>query len=138
MLAAIGRPELADDPRFASRVPRIRNFQALIEILRPVFATLERDPLMARMAENQVPCAKVNGVADAMRDPEVAHLGLFHELTHPRYGTMTAMRRAARINGAREDAGKPPPALGEHTDQVLAGLGLAAADIAALRRDGII
>ena len=138
MLAAIGQSELADDPRFASRVPRIRNFQALIEILRPVFATLERDPLMARMAENQVPCAKVNGIAEAMRDPEVAHLELFHELTHSRYGAMTAMRRAARINGAREDASKPPPALGEHTDQVLAGLGLAAADIAALRRDGII
>jgi crotonobetainyl-CoA:carnitine CoA-transferase CaiB-like acyl-CoA transferase len=72
-----------------------------------------------------------------MREPEVAHLGLFHELEHPRFGRMTAMHRAVRIGGERESSPLPPPALGEHTDEVLRdALGLEPAAIAALRAKG--
>ncbi|HEY5608801.1 MAG TPA: CaiB/BaiF CoA-transferase family protein [Alphaproteobacteria bacterium] len=138
MLAAVERSDLADDPRFKDRASRIKNFQTLIEVLRPVFAEKPRDPLMARMAANQVPCAKVNSVPEAMNDPEVRHLGLFHEIAHPRYGKMTAMRRSVRIDGAREADPKPPPALGEHTDKVLGDIGIQAAEIGELRANGII
>jgi len=138
MLAAIERPDLADDPRFNNRLSRIKNFQTLIAELRPVFATKSRDALMQRMAAGQVPAAKVNGIPEAMNDPEVRHLGLFHETTHPKYGAMTAMHRSVRIDGQREADPTPPPALGEHTESVLAALGLGQSEIAELRAKGIV
>jgi len=138
LLAALERPDIGDDPRFKDRPGRIKNFPALVETLRPVFAAKSRADWMKRLAAHEVPAAPVNSIADAMADPEVKHLGLFHELTHPRYGTRTAMRRSTRIDGERETDPLPPPALGEHTDKVLGEIGLGAAEIAALRAAGVV
>ena len=138
LLAAIERADLGEDPRFKDRPGRINNFQALIDVLRPVFAAKPRTHWMERLTGHDVPCAPVHSVPEAMQDPEVRHLGMFHELRHPRYGTMTTMRRALRINGERETNPLPPPALGEHTDSVLSELGFAQTEISELRGAGII
>jgi formyl-CoA transferase len=138
MLAAIARPEIGQDARFKDRQGRIKNFQQLIGVLRPVFATRPRAEWAKRLTEHEVPAAQVNSIPEAMADPEVRHLGIFHTLEHPRYGKLTAMRRSARIDGERETAPLPPPALGEHTDRVLGGIGVSAAEIAELREAGIV
>lgn len=138
LLAALQRPDIGVDPRFRDRSGRIKNFHALVETLRPVFATKPRTEWAKRLAVHEVPAAPVNSIADAMADAEVKHLGLFHALAHPRYGARTAMRRAVRIDGERETDPLPPPALGEHTDQLLTEIGLGAGEIAALRAAGIV
>ena len=137
LLAAVERPELAADPRFVDRPRRVRNYAALADELRPVFAARTSEQWMARLAEHDVPAATVNSIPEAMRDPEVLHLGMFSQLEHPQLGTVTAMRRAVRIDKAREARPLPPPALGEHTEQVLGALGYAQADIEALLREGV-
>jgi formyl-CoA transferase len=138
MLEAIGRTELAQDARFRDRPGRVENFQALIEELRPVFAAKPRAHWMECLARHDVPNAPVHTIPEALADPEVRHLGLFHEVEHSRYGKTTAMRRAVRIDGERETDPLPPPALGEHTDTVLRELGFEQGEIEELRRAKVI
>lgn len=138
LIAAIERPEVASDPRFSNRLDRIRNYEGLLQALRPVFAAMPRAHWAARLAEHDVPSAVVNSIPEAMQDPEVLHLGMFHELVHAHYGKMTAMRRALRINGERESEPLPPPALGEHTDSLLREFGYAPDAIGELREAGVV
>jgi crotonobetainyl-CoA:carnitine CoA-transferase CaiB-like acyl-CoA transferase len=138
LLAALERPDIGEDPRFVDRPARIRNFQALIEVFRPVFASRTRAAWMERLAAHDVPSAPVHSIPEAMEDPEVRHLGLFYPYENPRFGRLTAMHRAARIDGEREDDPLPPPALGEHTELVLGEAGIGADEIAALRAAGIV
>src|SRR5208282_3674603 len=110
----------------------------LIDTLRPVFAVKPRAEWVKRLIDHDVPAAQVNSIPEALADPEVKHLGIFHTLEHPHYGKLTAMRRSARIDGERETDPLPPPALGEHTDRLLGEIGCSAAEIAALHKDGIV
>jgi len=137
LLRAIERTDLNDDPRFHDRPGRITNFQSLIDVLRPVFAARARAHWMTRLNAEDVPCAPVHSVPEAIDDPEVRHLEMFHDLEHPQYGKMKTLRRSVRINGERERNALPPPGLGEHTDVVLRELGFAPEEIAKLRADGI-
>jgi crotonobetainyl-CoA:carnitine CoA-transferase CaiB-like acyl-CoA transferase len=138
LLAAIERPDIGTDARFRERMGRIKNYQALVDTLRPVFLAKPRTYWAERLAANDVPAAVVHSIPEAMEEPEVKHLGMFHELEHARYGKMTAMRRASRIDGERESQPLPPPALGEHTETVLKEFGFAAPEIAELRGAGVI
>ncbi len=138
LLAALERPDIGEDPRFVDRPARIKNFQALIETFRPVFASRTRAAWMERLAAHDVPSAPVHSIPEAMEDPEVKHLGLFYDYEHPRFGRLTGMHRSTRIDGEREGDPLPPPALGEHTDTVLREAGIAADEIADLRAAGII
>ena len=138
LVAAIERPDIGQDPRFVDRAGRINNFQMLIDVLRPVFATKPRSHWMARLAAQDVPSAPVHSIPEVIDDPEVRHLGIFHELEHSRYGKMTVQRRPTRINGERESDPLPPPALGEHTEAVLSELGFTPEETAELRNAGIV
>ncbi len=138
LVAAIERPDVGADERFKDRPGRINNFQQLIDVLRPVFAAKPRSHWSERLTAHDVPNAPVHSIPEAMNDPEVRHLKLFHEMEHPSYGSMTALHRPLRINGERESDPVPPPALGEHTDSVLRELGFASAEIAALHSEKIL
>lgn len=137
LLAAVERKDIGQDPRFSHRPGRIKNFHALVEVLRPVFAAKRCDHWIERLVAHDVPAAEVHSIPQAMEDPETRHLGMFHQLEHPQHGKMTAMRRSVRIDGERETAPLPPPALGEHTDAVLGEFGFDPARIDELRRAGV-
>ena len=138
LLAACNQEAIAEDPRFIDRPSRIRNFHALVDRLRPVFAARPRADWLALLAEQDVPAAAVNSIPEAMADPEVAHLGMFAESTHPLLGRHTMMRRAVRIDTAREAGALPPPALGEHSGELLAALGVLPEELDALEQAGVI
>jgi len=124
-LDAVGRPDLAADPRFGTRSGRIDNYEALRAELSPVFAVRPRAHWLDRFQRSDVPHAPVHDVSQVPTDPQVVHLRSFFELEHPVQGRLTAIRRPIWTDGQRDDQPRrPPPMLGEHTDEVLRECGL--------------
>jgi formyl-CoA transferase len=136
MIEVLDAGAIAADPRFANRPLRISNFSELILALRPAFAAKPRAHWIEALSRVDVPNAAVHRVAEVRDDPEVRHVGLFHEVEHPVRGKVVAVHRAAKIDGEREGKTLPPPMLGEHTDAVLDGFGFSAEEIARLRAAG--
>jgi crotonobetainyl-CoA:carnitine CoA-transferase CaiB-like acyl-CoA transferase len=136
--AAVDDPSIGAEPLFRKRHSRIANYDKLIDAMRPVFMKRKRAEWLKRLADNDVASAEINSIGEAVGDAEVAHLGLFEKQQRPGYGDMTMLRRAPRINGAREPKQKMPPLLGEHTQDVLKEFGYDEAALAALREQKII
>jgi crotonobetainyl-CoA:carnitine CoA-transferase CaiB-like acyl-CoA transferase len=112
---ATGHPELASDPRFATRMDRVRNHEALAAALRPIFAEHPRNEWLARLAAADVPHAPILGLDEALADPQVRHLDLERTLEHPVEGRVRTIRSPIFLDGRRDDAGSTaPPALDEH------------------------
>jgi formyl-CoA transferase len=138
MLRAVGRPELRDDPRFSNNPLRIKNYDELGEVLAPSFLTKSREEWERILEESDVPFAPVNDFGDVFNDPQVRHLGTLEETQHPKMGAVKGLARPVFFDGAREFDRRPPPTLGEHTDQVLAEVGYASDEIATMRNKQII
>ncbi|MCK9512722.1 MAG: CoA transferase [Pigmentiphaga sp.] len=136
LLQALEAPEL--DTEFPDRQARIAGYDTLCERLAERFAQRDRAEWEPRLAAHDVPFAPENQLADLPQDPQVRHLNLFYQMQHPRYGTLTAARRALRYDGNNDSNFLPPPGLGEHTDAILAELGLDDETLSALRRQQLI
>ncbi len=136
----LGVPELMEDARFATRPARMENAAAMQEVLSARFATDDAAEWEARLAEAGVPAARVNTIPQALENPQLQHRdvmlrfppppGLEEEVQVPGAGFMAAP------DGPGTD--RPPPALGQHTDEVLGELGYSAEEIRALREAGAI
>ena len=112
---AIGHVELAADPRFATRMDRVRNHEALAAALRPIFAARSRDEWLERLVAADVPHAPILGLDEALADPQIRHLDIERTLEHSREGSVRTIRTPIFLDGVRDDAGsKAPPALNEH------------------------
>jgi crotonobetainyl-CoA:carnitine CoA-transferase CaiB-like acyl-CoA transferase len=135
---AVGRPDLIDDPRFASNAERCRRRDELNQVLAPLFAKRPVGEWMAVLESHGVLCAPVNRYRDLLRDPQVLASGLLVEETHPRAGRFTTIATAAHFGATPGAIRRSAPALGEHTDELLAEAGVAAPAIAALRADGVV
>jgi formyl-CoA transferase len=136
--AALDRPDLLQDPRFATRELRIGNFGELTHVLAEIIASKPRLHWMMVLEKNDVPFAPVNGLPEVLDDPQVRHLGTFYKQTHPTEGEIVAIHRPVLIDGGREERALPAPTLGEHTDAVLGDLGYDAGRIATLRAAGVV
>ena len=136
--AAIDRPSLAADPRFASRADRLDNRAELTALLAGVFRQRTVADWMARLEARDVLCAPVNRYADLPHDPQVIATRLIVEQEHPRAGRFRTLATPIRLDRTPGGIRTPAPALGEHTDTVLDEAGLAPAEIAALREGGVI
>lgn len=120
----VGMPELEKDPRFASPTLRAKNQRVLCELLDPVFMSRPAADWIARFSKAGVPCTPINGYAEALSDPQVAHLGLVESLDLPSGTKTRTVGSPMRFNGKSFHIRRNPPALGEHTAEVLAELGL--------------
>lgn len=115
---AIGRPDLARDPRFLRLADRQRNAQTLVQVLDAVFATAPVSSWVDRLTAAEVPVAPVNTVPEALRDPQVEARELILEAEHPRYGTIRTIASPVKA-GARRRPAQRAPRRGEHTRQLL-------------------
>jgi len=122
LVAAVGRPELATDPRFKTRPARVENHGELVAALSGTFTSAPRAQWLERLLAHDVPCAPLNTLAEMFADPQVRHLGLRTSTTHPVRGTTDAVMPAVRLEGTPLQIRLAPPMLGEHTAEVLADL----------------
>ena len=123
---------------YATRMDRVKNYEALAFALNEIFRTRDRDEWIPLLEREDVPFAPEHEVQDLESDPQVRHLGVFYELEHPKYGKLKAAPPPGRLDAARRIDFRPPPDLGEHTEEVLREAGISAERIALLRKQGII
>lgn len=135
---AIGRPELAEDPRFAGRADRIAHRGGLDAILEKVFTTRSAPEWIEILERADVLCAPVNDYADFARDPQVQASGMLVEQDHPRAGRFKTIATPVKLSETPGRIRTGAPALGEHTREILAEAGLAATEIDALADAGVI
>jgi crotonobetainyl-CoA:carnitine CoA-transferase CaiB-like acyl-CoA transferase len=135
---AIGRPELAIDPRFDSIAHRIENRLALLEILTEVFLTADAEYWLETLEAADVPVAPVNDIAQALRNEQVVHRDVTITMDHPSVGAIPSLRYPIKLSETPIDNYAPPPTLGEDTARVLSRFGLSAEELELLHADGVI
>ncbi|HXP77552.1 MAG TPA: CaiB/BaiF CoA-transferase family protein [Stellaceae bacterium] len=136
-----GAPDLASDARFASNPARIRNRAGLIPLMSEIVARQSSAYWIRELERIGVPCGPINNLEQVFADPQVQARGMTVELPHPAAGGRPTRLIANPIKLSETPISyeRAPPTLGQHTDEVLQELlGLSAAEIAALRNDGVI
>ena len=118
LATAIEQPDLFDDARFATREARIRHQEALIELLGARFKRRTRDDWCARLLAEDVPHAPMYDTREALDDPQARHLELTASAVHPVMGLFRTVRSPVSFDGERALDVRPPPTLGEHSDEI--------------------
>ncbi len=136
----LGRPELADDPRFAAVERRRANAEALDALLAGWTREHDADTLMARLQAAGVPAGVVQDGRDLVeRDPHLRARGFYVTLGHPQAGIFAHEGVVPRLEDTPGGVVTPAPCLGEHTDAVLCDLlGLGDTDLARYRMLGVL
>ncbi len=135
LCAALGVPEVADDPRFADVMARMANLGAMAELLIDAATACSLDDFTTRSVEHDVPASKITSLEEIHDDPQVVHNGVFVERDHPLAGRVREPRAAARLSATPQRVSVHAPAFGQHSDDIVTEMGL---DAAALRAAGII
>jgi crotonobetainyl-CoA:carnitine CoA-transferase CaiB-like acyl-CoA transferase len=114
----LGRPEWADEPRFATNEARVRHREELVTLLEDAFRTREASAWLAELRAAGVPCAPIRTMDEVFDSPEGA--AQVETVPDPARDTVLRLvRNPIRFDGAPFPTRRPPPTLGEHTDEVL-------------------
>ena len=139
LLVAMGREDLAADPRFATNAARVANMEAVDALVGDWTRLLGRHAVFAATRTHRIPCAPVRDVAEVMEDPHMHARGFLERVDHPEFGRVVLPGSPLRLHGTGTVATVPSPAVGQHNDEVYGGwLGLSAADLAGLKADGVV
>lgn len=117
LCSAIGADELGADPRFATNPGRVEHREAVVEALAALFGTAPAEHWLARMEAAGVPCAPVQSVGEALRDPALAENGVWW-MEGDSFGRVGSIASPLRLHRTPATLRRPPPALGEHSDEV--------------------
>jgi crotonobetainyl-CoA:carnitine CoA-transferase CaiB-like acyl-CoA transferase len=138
LVTALGRPELADEPKFAVNVERVRHRTELEATLAEAIGQHDRAPLLELLGQHEVPATPVNTVPQVLQDAQTQARGIVQRVQHPRLGDIPIVSMPLTFAGERPPVRRPAPARGEHTETVLAECGYSPAEITALREAKVV
>ncbi len=138
LAAVLDHPEWTADPRFASDGARVRHREALAAQIEAVTATATRAVWFARFDAAGIPCGPILDYAEAFDTPQAQARDMAVTVEHPTLGRIRTIGTPLKLSRTPLDAERRAPRLGEHTDEVLQGLGYTAAEVAALRASGAL
>ena len=113
----IGRPELAEDQRYATNPERVANREGLVEILQREFSKRTADEWVEEIRAAGVPCGPVNALADVFTDEHLLSTDMLQEVEHPAAKTLKMLASPVLVDGERLPIRRPPPTLGQHTEE---------------------
>ncbi|MEO7654126.1 MAG: CaiB/BaiF CoA-transferase family protein [Sphingomicrobium sp.] len=127
-----GHREWVSDPRFADNGARVANRSAMIEAVAAVIATRPASDWLDRLEDAGIPAGPINRISQALGDVQAQHRAMVRTIAGvPMVGS------PIRLDGTRADSDLPPPALGEHTAEILKGLGVTDSEALELKQAGI-
>ena len=136
---AMGREALADDPRFASNADRVAHMDDTDAVVGEWTRTLPKMEIFARLKAGRVPAAPVRTAPEVMHDPHMHERGMLEDIEHPELGPITLPTTPLRLHGLAKAPTLPSPTIGQHNAEIYGGwLGLPAAELAALKEEGVI
>jgi len=136
---AAGCAELASDPRFETNGKRVENRVELTRLLGEIFRKRSKKDWVELLDAAGVPNGPINDIAQVFAEPQVKARGVRIEVEHPVAGRLPMVASPMRFSGTPLEHKRPPPLLGEHTEEVLRELlGKGAEELARLRESGAI
>ena len=128
-----GHSEWAKDERFATNPARVANREEIVSLVAARIASRPAAEWLEQLEAAGIPAGPINRVGQALTDVQAQHRGMVRSIAG-----MSLVGSPVRIDGTRADADLPPPALGEHTDEVLGELGLSPELQSQLKADGVV
>ena len=139
LLKAMGREDLAEDPRFATNAARVAHMDETDALVEAWTRRLPKMKVAARTKEYRIPCAPVRTAPEVMNDPHMHGRGMLARIDHPELGEIVVPTTPLRLHGIDPVEPGPSPTIGQHNAEIYGGwLGLSPGEIAELRETGVI
>ena len=135
---ALGRPELAEDPRFATRDARLQNAAAQRSEFASVLENFSTADALLALEDADVPCARVLSRQEIFDDPQVLHNDIIVSEVHPVAGPIRTVKSPVRFRGTPTGLHRHAPSKGEHTNEILSELGFSQNQIQDLHTQNIV
>ena len=127
-----GHPEWIGDERFASNGARVANRDEMVRLVSEAIRQKAASEWLGQLEAAGIPAGPINRITQALSDVQAQHRGMVRTIAG-----MPLVGSPVRLDSERADSDLPPPALGEHTSEVLSGLGLDSDAVARLRAEGV-
>ena len=114
-----GHNEWFDDERFVDKAKRRANYDELEGLLAAVFKTETREHWLEQLLEEDVPSAPIYTLDETLDDPQIRHLGVIHEVPHPKVGSVKLVESGVRMSDTPPEIRTAAPLHGEHTEEIL-------------------
>jgi crotonobetainyl-CoA:carnitine CoA-transferase CaiB-like acyl-CoA transferase len=134
----VEKPEWLEDPRFERNPLRVKNADALQELIEGVFATQPTAHWVEKLDAAGVPGGPVYTYEQTLSDPQVQHRRMVYDIDHPKIGAMKTLGLPLKSNGDLTQIRKPAPLHGQHTEEVLREIGYDDSQVRGLLADGVV
>lgn len=133
-----GAPDLATNPAFLTNSLRVENRADLTPVVAELMRTRPSDWWLENLSAKGVPCGPINTLDKVFEDEQVKHRKMQIELDHPVAGKVPAVANPVKFSETPIEYNSAPPILGQHTDKVLAGMGLSEEEITQLKAQKVV
>jgi len=135
----LDRPEMKNDSRFAANRDRVTNREVLLAELNRIFSERDVDTWLEELTKAGLPCGRINSIPEVFAHPQTEAREMKLETEHPTAGTIKVPGFPYKLSETPAGIQKPPPMLGEHTEEVLTNLlSYSAENVHSMRNNGVV